>query len=115
MPATIILSKAEADFLTSAGVQGVQGYSFTYALSDTASILAAVDKAHDTYPRLAQRLAAVATQLGAPDVMFAKPASPTKTKSKPAVTPSQEDAAQEPAHIVESASFEVLAPEHSEP
>lgn len=115
MPATIILSKTEADFLRSEGVQGVEGYSFTYAVGDTGSILASVDKAHETYPKLAQRLASVASQLGVPDVMFAKPKPAAKTKSKPAATPSPEDAAQEPAHTVESASFEVEASEHSEP
>lgn len=108
MPATVILSKAEADFLRAEGVAGVHGYAFEYDVKDTAKILGAISKTNDAYPVFSGRLAAVASQLGCPDVMFAQPAAP----ASPPVS------AQEPAPIVEPDPLPVSQAqdgEHSEP
>ncbi len=103
MPATIILSKAEADFLRSEDVAGISGYAFKYSVGDTAKILAGLPKTNEAYASFAGRLAAVATQLGVPDVMFTKPEH-TADSNPAVVEPPPLSGSVEPEH-----SFSVSA------
>jgi hypothetical protein len=79
MPATVIVSPGEADLLNDCEhlfeneVPNIDGYALTYNPGDTVDLLSRLDKDHEMYPQLSERLAAVASQLGIPDVMFKKP------------------------------------------
>lgn len=98
MPATIALSQAEAALLIAHKTPGIEDGStfFTYAPADSLKILGSLDKASDAYPALAGRMAAVASQLGCPDVMFAKPASKQKSSSADTNPPTADEAAPVP-------------------
>ena len=71
MPVLIYVSSLEAEALRAANVKDADGMTLTYNPRQSANILAMLPKG-EARDSLSERFAAVATQLGIPDVMFKK-------------------------------------------
>ena len=73
MSVTVVVTTPELATLREAGVEGLEGYRFTYEPTQSAAIVASLDKCSEGYPFIAGRLANLASQFGISDIFFVEP------------------------------------------